>query len=154
MFPLRTTSLPPDADALRAALEESLTEIVKPALPGMVAVQDRNYPELAAIRVSLYNATVGDLPPPRLAAPVGKVAPALEVEHFEVTGEPVRVQRAAVDLSCVAEDVHIGQARDRDGNLLRLLQKAARGKIEVSLPVSDLERLVRSAAGAVAARQG
>jgi hypothetical protein len=154
MFPLRTNSLPPDANALRAALEESLTQIVKPALPEMVTVEDRNYPKLRAIRVSLDNATAGDLPPPRLAAPVGKIAPALQVEQFEVTGQPVRVQRAAVDLSCVAEDVHIGQARDDDGNLLLLLQKAMHGKIEVSLPVSDLEGLVRSAAGAVAARQG
>ncbi|HEY3600319.1 MAG TPA: hypothetical protein VGK72_00005 [Chthoniobacterales bacterium] len=154
MFPLRTNSLPPDAEALRVALEESLCQIVKPAHPEMVAVEDRNYPELAAIRVSLDNATARDLPPPRLAPPVGEVAPALHVEHFEVTGQPVRVQRAAVDLSCVAEDVYLGQGRDRDGNLLLLLQKAAHGKIEISLPLSDLEGLVRSAASAVAARQG
>ena len=154
MFPLRTNSLPPDAHALRAALEESLTQIIRPALPEMVVIEDRNYPQLAAIRVSLDDATAGDLPSPRLGPPVGKVAPALEVEHFEVTGRSVRVQRAAVNLSCVAEDVHIGQARDGDGNLLLLLQKAAHGRIEVSLPVSDLEALVRSAATGVAARQG
>jgi hypothetical protein len=154
MLSLRTRSLPRDASALRDALEESLNQVLKPAAREMVAVEDRNYPELASIRVSLDEA-VADDPPASLLEPLaGAVEPALQVEHFELSGRPVRVQQAAIDLSCVAQDVEIAQARDREGNLLLLLQKVATGKIEISLSVADLQSLIRSAAGVAAAKQG
>jgi hypothetical protein len=120
----------------------------------MVAVEDRNYPELAAIRFSLDEATAGDRPPPRLASPAGPIELALRAEHFELTGHPVRVQGAAVDLSCVASDVQIGQAHDEEGNLLLLLQKAAKGTVEVSISIADLQALVRTGATTAARKQG
>ena len=120
----------------------------------MVAIEERNYPELAAIRVSLDEATATDSPPPRLTIPVGRIEPALQVEFFEISGRPVRVQQAAIDLWCVAEKVEIGQGRDADGNLLLVLQNAAHGRVEISVPLADLQTLVRAAATAAAARQG
>ena len=153
MFPLQTNSLPPDAAALRDALEESLRRVVRPAGP-MVTVEDKEYPELAAIRVSLDHAEAGDRPPPRPAAPVGPVEPALSMENFEIKGRPMRVQGAAVQLSCVARDVRIGQGRDQEGNLLLLLQDAAEGNVEVSIAIADLEALVLAGAKAAADKQG
>ena len=153
MFPLRTRSLPQSAGALQAALEEGLRSLVQPATPQAVTVEDRNYPELAAIRISLDNAVAVDAPPP-LPRLNGTREPALRVEHFEITGRPVRVQRAAIELSCVARDVWIAESRDRTGNLLLLLEQAAEGRIEISLQVADLEALVRSGATAAAAKHG
>ncbi len=120
----------------------------------MVAVEEKQYPELTAIRVSLDGATAGDRVPPRPGSPVGKVEPALRVEHFEISGRPLRVQGAAIDLRCEARAVEIGQVRDAQGNLLLLLQNAAEGKIEISLPVADLEALVRAGATEAAKEHG
>ena len=44
----------------------------------MVTIEDDNYPQLAAIKVSLDNATLSERPP-KLAAPASAVAPALRV---------------------------------------------------------------------------
>ena len=150
MFPLQTNALPPNADALRVALEESLRRVVTPAGP-MVTVEEKYYPELAAIRVSLDGANAGDRPPPRPAPPVGAIEPGLRVENLEISGRPILLQGAKVELSCTARDVRIGQGRDREGNVLLLLQDAAEGKVEVAIAVADLEALVLAGAKAEAA---
>ena len=153
MFPLRTPSLPANADALRTALEAGLREVLNSAAAAMVTIEDRKYPDLATIRICIDEASIGNRPP-RFRAPAGKLEPALQVGHFEVSGRPIHLQNAAIDLRCVAEDVKIGQSRDREGNLLLLLQNAASGKVELSIPVRDLNELMRSAVSAAAAEQG
>ena len=153
MFPLSSKNFPPDAEALRVALEESLRRVVTPAAP-MVMIEGNGYPDLAAIRISLDGAEAGERPPPRPAPPVGPVAPGLRVSHFEISGRPILVQRAKVDLSCAARDVCLGQGRDGDGDILLLLQDAADGRVEVGVALADLEALVLAGAKAEAAKQG
>jgi hypothetical protein len=153
MFPLPSKTFPPDAETLRGALEESLRRVLTPAGP-MVTVEEKSYPALAAIRVSLDGANAGERPPPRPAPPVGLVEPGLQVANFEISGRPILVQRAKVHLTCTARDVQLGQGRDRDGNVLLLLQDAAEGNVEIAIAVADLEALVLAGAKAAAARQG
>ncbi len=153
MFPLTVKNLPPDAEALRAALEESLRQIVRPAGP-MVTIEEKSYPELTSIRVALDGAIAGERPPPRPAPPVRPVEPGLRIEHLEISGQPILVQGAKVRLSCRAREVQLGQGRDKDGNVLLLLQNAAEGRVEVGLALADLEALVLAGAKAEAARQG
>lgn len=152
MFPLAVSSLPANAEALRNALEESLSRLLQPAGP-MVTVEDRNFPDLAAIRVSLDQATVGDRPP-MPGTPVGAVSPAFRVEHFELSGAPIQFQGTTLNLRCEARNVALSQGRDREGNLLLLLQTAEQGSIEIATAISDLENLVRVGAKAPAAEQG
>ncbi len=153
MLPLPSPTFPPDSETLRAALEESLARVVRPAGP-MVTVEDAGYPKLAALRISLDGANAGERPPPRPQPPVGPVEPGLQVENFMVTGRPILIQRARVELACTARDVRLGQGRDRDGNLLLLLQEAAEGNVEVAVALSDLEALVLAGAKSEAAKQG
>ncbi len=152
MFPLARRTLPASADELRAAIETGLREAVRATGP-LVTIEDKNYPELAAIRVSLDQANVGTRPP-RLGVAAGAATPALRVENLEITGRGIRVQNAAVDLLCRARDVQINQAEDRDGNLVLLLQSAAEGSIEAQTSVADLEALLREEATKAAAKQG
>jgi hypothetical protein len=153
MFPLTSKNFPADAAILRAALEESLSRFVRPVGP-MVTVEEKSYPDLAAIRVSLDGANARDSPPPRPAPPVGPVQPALRIERFEISGRPILVQGAKVELSCTAREVRIGQGRDAEGNVLLLLQDAAEGEVEVVLARSDLEALVLAGAKAAAVKHG
>lgn len=145
--------MPASAAALRDALEECLRRVLQP--PGqMVTVEEKNYPDLASIQISLDNATAGERPPPRPSSPVGAVEPGLQVGNFVISGQPVLVQRAKVNLSCTARDVRIGQGRDKDGNVLLLLQDAAEGSVELDVAIADLEALVLAGAKAEAAKQG
>ena len=153
MFPLQTNSLPATADALCAALEQSLRRIVRPAGP-MVTVEEKQYPELAAIRVSLDGADAGDRPPPRPLPPVGAIEPGLRVENFEIVGRPILVGRGKINLVFSARDVRLGQGRDGEGNVLLLLQNAAEGNVEVDVALDDLEALLLAGAKAEAAKQG
>lgn len=152
MFPLHTNALPPDAATLRDALEESLRRVVC-APSQLVSVEEKNYPQLAAIRVSLDGASVPGQPP-RPPAAEGPVEPALWVEQLQLNGRPLMVQGAAIDFSCTARDVRIGQARDARGNLLLFLQNAIQGSVEISAPLADLESLLLAGAKAEAAQRG
>ncbi len=152
MFPLSTASLPADPEALRVALEESLRRVLTPAGP-MVAIEDRSYPELAAIRITLDHAKLGDRPP-RSQIATDSPEPALRVENFAIHGAPILLEGAAVQLNCEARDVEINQGHDADGNLVLVLQSAAEGSIEVTTAIADLEALLRSKAKAAAAAQG
>ena len=153
MFPLPSLTLPSDTNGLREALEQSLRRVFASAGP-MVTVEEKQYPELAVLRLSLDRAQAGIRQPPRPKPPVGPIEPALQVEHFEIRGRPIFVQGATVNLACTAHEVRIGQGHDEDGNLLLLLQDAAEGNVEVSLDVTDLEALVLAGAKAEAAKQG
>ena len=153
MFPLPSKTFPADAEALRAALEESLRKVVTSAEP-IVTVEENGYPDLAAIRLSLDGATASDRLPQRPAPPAGKPEPALRVQYLEISGRPVHVRGAAIDLKCQAREVEIGQARDAEGNMLLLLQNAAEGKVEIAIPISELETLLRAGATAAAGKHG
>ncbi len=152
MFPLALPSLPENAESLRAAIEEGLRRSIR-APHEMVTIEDDNYPELAAIRVSLDNATVSERPP-NFSTPASTVTPALRVAALELSGSPIYVQGAEVHLKCTARQVTIGQATDGAGNLVLVLQNAADGSVEAAVTVDDLENLVRSGAKAAAAQQG
>ena len=153
MLPLPSKTFPPNPEALRAALEESLRQVVTPAGP-MVTVEEKNYPVLSALRVSLDRANAGAQPPPRFAPPIGTVNPALQIAHLEINGRPVLLERAKVDLSCTARDVQLGQGRDKNGNLLLLLQDATDGRLDVAVATEELEALVLAGAKAEAAKHG
>jgi hypothetical protein len=120
----------------------------------MVTLEEKSYPELAAIRVSLDGANAGERPPACPAPPVGTVEPALQVAYLEISGRPILVQRAKVELSCIARDVQLGQGRDKEGNVLLLLQCAAEGNVTVAVTLADLEALVLAGARAEAGKQG
>ena len=144
MFSLGTVPFPPTADALCEALKLSIAELVQSPGGPRVRIEDRNYPDLSAIRIDLDGAHVGDRLPPPPPIPAGKVEAALETDHLEISARPFRIQNASVEFHCEAQKVKIAQARDETGNLLLLLKDADSGKLDLSIAVADLERLVKT----------
>jgi hypothetical protein len=152
MFPLASKIFPPNAEALRSGLEESLLRFVRPTGP-TVMVEERNYPELEAIRISLDGASAGQRPA-RIAMPVGAVEPALWIADFSISGQPILIQGAEVNFSCSAHQARLDQGQDADGKILLLLQKAKEGRVEIALALADLEALVLAGVKTEATRQG
>src|SRR5262249_20620584 len=120
----------------------------------MVTVEDKNYPQLAALRISLDGATTGNEPPPRPARPVELTERELEVANFEISGRPLFVGQARLELACLAREIRLAQAQDGDGNALLILRDAAAGKIEIAIAKADLEALAFTAVKAAASRKG
>jgi len=152
MFPLQTKSLPPNVDALRAALEEGLRQVIVPARQ-MVSVEDKNYPNLAALRLTLDDAQASERAR-RPARPIGAIEPGLQVEDFQISGRPISIQGAKIEFACTGREVRIDQARDESGNVLLLVQDAASGQVEVAVRPTDLEALILAGAKAQAAKHG
>lgn len=119
----------------------------------MVTVEDRKYPELEAIRISLDELVVPNRPP-QLPSPPSATEPALQVALLEVSGTPLRLQGAAVNFQCHARDVSINQGRDAEGNVLLVVKRASEGRVEFDVPVTELEKLLRAGANAAASEQG
>ncbi len=118
----------------------------------MVSVEDKSYPDLRAIRISLDGAAI--INRPVLINPLGVIEPALQVEQFEISGSPLLVQGAAIDLNCHAREVSVGQGSGPEGKLLLTLQRAAEGAVEVRVPVANLEELLRTGTKAAASQHG
>lgn len=154
MFPLQTDSLPADALSLRDALENSLRQVLRSPKGEIVAVDDRNYPQLNAIRLTLDGAEVVDRRPQRPVLSERAAEPALSVLNFEISGRPLFMRGASIDLSCRARALEIGQARDKEGKIVLLLRNATEGKLEVGVPLADLEALVLAGAKAAGAEHG
>lgn len=153
MFPLPGKTFATDSEALRVALEESLRRFVRPA-GSIVMLEEKKYPELAALRLSLDGATLEERPRRRPAPSVGALEPALRVARFTISAQPILVHGAQIGLTCTARDVRFNQGRDAEGNLLLLLHDAADGKIEIAVALADLEALVLAGAKAGAGEHG
>ena len=120
----------------------------------MVTLEEKSYPAAGRNpRIARWRERRGTTAA-RPGPPVGRVEPRSQVAHFELSGRPILVQRAKVDLSCTARDVQLGQSRDKEGNVLLLLQDAAEGQLEIAIELADLEALVLAGAKAEAAKQG
>jgi len=154
MFSLGTVPFPPTAEALREALKLSMAELVQSPVGPRVEIEDRDYPALSAIRIHLDGANAGDRLPPSPPILTGKVEPALETDHLEISAHPLRIQNARVEFHCEAQKVKIAQARDETGNLLLLLRDADSGKLDLSVAMADLERLVKTTITDLARKQG
>ena len=153
MFQLPNKTFPSDVEGLRLGLEQGLRRVLTAPGP-MVTVEDKSYPRLAALRISLDGATTGDKPPPRPTPPVELTERDLGVANFEISGRPLFIGPAQVELACVARNIRLAQAWDGDGNALLILQDATAGRIELAIAKADLEALALSAAKAAASRQG
>jgi hypothetical protein len=154
MFSLGTVSFPPTAEALSEALKLSLAGLVRSPAGPRVEVEERAYPDLTAIRIHLDGAEAGERMPPPPAVPAGEVQAALQSDHLVISAHPLRIQNAPIEFHCEAQKVKIARARDQTGNLLLLLEDAASGKLDLSIAVADLERLVKTTITELARKQG
>jgi hypothetical protein len=152
MFPLNTETFPASAAELAQGLDESLRGLF--ALNrDPIAIHGESYPHLESLNVSLDGAVLPDRPPPKPSV-ASAPQPALTIDSFHVTASPLSVGPALVDFQLAARGVELHRAMDRSGHLLLLLHKAAHGRVEISVAVSDLEALIAEVVKVEAGRHG
>lgn len=152
MFPLKSATLPPSAEALERLLNESLRLLFDVDIDP-VTIRDASYPTLAEINVSLDGARLRPNPPrPQLIS--GETSPSLQVGQLAVRGSALSIGPATVDLSLSARTVHLVQGKDANGEIVLSIDRAAEGKIEVSASVVALEKLIAKIAKAEAGKHG
>jgi hypothetical protein len=152
MFPLNQKTFPKDSSELAAAISASLRRVFAIDRE-FVSAPAKDYPNLNSLTVDLSNATVT----PSAARPTparDQGQPALTIDRLEVRAEPLSLGSAALNLRLDAEQVIINQSRDESENIVLLLAKAGRGRIEISMRESDVETIVRQTAIAEAAKHG
>lgn len=152
MFPLFTATLPSSAEALERLLNESLRGLFA-VKADPVRILDASYPTLAEINVSLDGARLQPDPPrPELIS--GATSPALQVERFSVHAFGLSIGPITADLSISASEVHLGQSRDSDDEIVLSLRDASDGKIEISAPLANLEEGIARIAKGEAGKHG
>jgi hypothetical protein len=152
MFPLRTKTFPANAIELERLLNESLREVfVTKGDP--VRVVDEKYPALRKIESNLDGAVVRPNPPkPRLAT--GETLPALTAEILSFHGDAISIGPASVNLALEARDVRLNRGTDPDGEIVLGLDRAADGKVEISIAKANLEAAIAELAKREAAKHG
>jgi hypothetical protein len=152
VFFLPRPDLPETPDALAAALEEGLRLFVSSPAK-MVSVRGNKLRALDAIRIDLSGASVDSLGP-RSRPQLSNRQPAMSVGELAVKGEPISLFNGEVAFALNATSVEFQQARQPDGNLLLVVQRAASGDVRIETTRAALERLIARAAGKLAQKQG
>jgi len=152
MLPLATATFPSSAPELTRLLNESLRRLfLVDADP--VTLRADTFPHLETLRISLDHASLRS-DPPRPPVISGETSPALEVDQLTLSASPLSLGPAAVDLSLSAGGVHLGQGRDEEDQIVLSLEKAAEGKIDISIAQTELETLIAKLAENQAGKQG
>jgi hypothetical protein len=151
MFPLQISEFPSTADDFVRALAESIRRFFRVS-DDPVHIQAKNYPELEELRIAVDHGEIcaDPFPPPSVSGS----KPALRVERMEISGRGISLGGASLDLAMQAREVQLNHGRDREGNIVLLLQSAIEGSVELTISKNDLQRLILSRARIEAKKHG
>ena len=156
MFYLSGNDFPQSAKSLHASLLESLRTFF--TLPAddrpVVSVGGGDYPALERIRVDLTGVKVDAGQPPPKPVGVGERRPGPSARTLEISGHPIRILGAGIQLELAADEVQFAYGRDARGRPLLLLETAKSGEVDVQIRNADLEALLLTQANALAAQHG
>jgi hypothetical protein len=152
MFPLYTKTFPSSAAALADLLNASLQRLFTGA-PNPVSVQDRKFPELGEVCITLDRAELRPNPPapPRVS---DNGSPALTMRELQISAHDLSVGPARVHLKLRARDVQMNRATERNGDIVLVLQRADDGEVEIAADKAELERAIAAVAKQQAGQHG
>jgi hypothetical protein len=155
MFPLTIQKPPNDVEALREAITASLRQMFRLPHPRRaLKISGADVSHLDAINVDLSEAEIDVENGPERPRPSGAAIDGPQCDALSIVGHPLHYQQAAFDFELKATDVQLEFARDREHQLVLMLQKARNGTVEARITLGDLEQAVRQAAEMEASRHG
>lgn len=155
MFPLSGNDFPKSSAELAAAIGGALGRVLALAKrDGVVSAEGGKFPTIERLTINLDNAAVSTTTPPSKPKPAGQREPGVTVEHFELSGRPIRYEQSKLELELKASGVKFDLARDKTGEPLLVLAGARDGHVRATMGKADIESLARAAAEAAANTQG
>jgi len=153
MFYLGGADFPETADGLAKAVAAGLAQMLE--LPARPPVKfEGAFPAIDRADVNLTGAVarIDKMPAPPKG--VKSVKPAASAGQLNISGQPVKLETAAVELSLTAQAARFDYGRDSGGRPMLLLADAKDGRLSVQIRNSDIQQLVLAAATKAAAAQG
>lgn len=148
MLPISADTFPKTADELVAALRGGFDS---KGLALRAISAEGGYPQLTKLSIDLTGAQVSR--ENRLGAVTGEKSDPVEIGHFELFGEPVYFEKAAIEARLQADAVKmLTTGEPKNGSLV--LESATAGSVSVKVEIVALEELLLSFAAEAAKKQG
>ena len=154
MFPLSGCEFPQTADALRAAIQGALCDVLKFPKGSEPVTVSGKFPDLKQVKIDLSGAQVSINEPPPQPKPRGKRQPGVTVEQLQVLGHPIIYEKSRADLDVTARGLSFDYAHDQQGNAMLVLTEATDGHVNVKIGKEDIQSMLSSLASAAAKQQG
>jgi hypothetical protein len=152
MFPLFSQTLPATAEEFARLLEASLRRIFdKP--DQIVTLHAPAFPSVEELSVNLDHARV-QTAEMRRASAEGESSPAFQLQNFQLQAKNLSVENISLDLTMRAHNARLDQSRDRNNEVVLVLQSADSGQIEIAIAKANLEELISTVAKREASKQG
>jgi hypothetical protein len=155
MFRLGDGRMPQDSRELTVALNEGWKHAI--ALPDpekAVFIDGGVYPELGILRIDFSD---GRLKPGKNKDRIklnDKVEKNLRVDHLEVCGQPMLLEKARLNMRLLADNALIDMERDKQGRPVMMLADATSGSLSFDVSRKDAEALMLADARESAAKYG
>jgi hypothetical protein len=142
-FPLGEGRMPEDAHELSVALNEGWKRnIVLPDPQKAVTITGGTYPTINTFRIDFSEGQLRPSTSKEKTVLNDRVEKNLQVEHLEVRGQPVLLQKSKLNMKLVAEGAQLDMERDRHGKPVMLLTQAKSGTLEFDVTRADAEALL------------
>jgi hypothetical protein len=154
MFPLAGKKFPTSADELADALTAALAGVFALKGADAVDVAGGKFPSVKTVTIDLDGATVSANKLPPKPVGVGKREPGPSVDKLNLSAQPIKYEKAELNLKLSATGLEFDFDRDKKGNPLLVLASAKDGKVDLRISKDDIESLLKEAATLAAAQQG
>lgn len=155
VFALGEGRMPQDSRELSVALSEGWKNgITLPDPEKAVFIDGGNYPSVGTLRIDFSQGRLKQTSKKDKIEVNNKVEKNLQVEHLEVKGQPMLLQKAQLNMRLVADDARIDMERDRRGRPVMLLAQARSGTLDLDVSRSDAEALMLQNAREMASPYG
>jgi len=148
-------AMPQDREELSDALLAGWRRSIQlPDASNAVTVQGGAYPSIGDLRINLSD---GELKAGQKKDKIklnNKVEKTLDVQHLEVRGEPLLLQKARLNMSLVADAARLELERDRRGRPVMMLADARNGSLSFNVSQTDVQDLLLKNAREMAGKYG
>jgi hypothetical protein len=154
MFPLAGKDFPASSDELATAIHDALTDVFTFPKKSAVSVEGGKFPAIKTVSLDLDNAAVTVSKAPPKPVGVGKRKDGITVDKLEISGHPIRYQKAKLELGVTAKGLTFDFDRDKKNHPLLVLTDAKDGKVDARITKGDLQAVLLEAATLAAKEQG
>ena len=155
VFPLSARQMPSDREELMTAMVNGWKGALRlPDPDKVITAEGGAYPSITTLRIDLSDAVLRSEKKKAKLRLSNNVEKSLDVDHLEVVGDPLLLNRAKLHLSLTATGAELELERDKKGKPLMMLADAKGGKLTFDVTMRDIESLLLHGAREAAGKYG